>query len=266
MNAHELYQAGQLNDAVAALIEIIKKKPTDQQTRALLCEFMMIQGALERADKQLDLVAHQSPEQAMGVSLYRQLIRAAEAREQFFSDGRAPEVLAEPDKHMQQLFQASISLREGNLADAQKIFNQTEEQRTALSGSCNGKEFHDIRDVDDRTPDIFEVLTSTGKYFWVPFDQINEITFHKPERPLDLLWRRATLETKIEHAEGDVYVFCNYHQNDTSLITEEHRLGRATDWLGEENEPIQGIGQKLFLVDDDALSIMELNEIIFNQN
>ncbi|MFC1751398.1 type VI secretion system accessory protein TagJ [Pseudomonadota bacterium] len=265
MDAHELYQAGQLNDAVAALINVVKKKPMDQESRALLCEFMIIQGQLERADKQLDLVAHQTPEQAMGVSLLRQLVRAEEVREQYFTQGRAPEVLAEPDALMQQYFQASISLREGNMEEAQKIFEQAEGQRKPAAGECNGQPFSDFRDLDDRTPAVFEVLTSTGKYYWVPFDLVSTITFHAPERPLDLLWRRATLESTIDHAEGDVYIPCTYFQKDESMITEAHRLGRETDWLGDEGEPILGLGQRLYLVGEEALSIMELEEISFNQ-
>jgi len=265
MNVHELYQAGQLNDAVASLIEVVKKKPTDRESRGLLCELMIVQGALERADKQLDLIAHQTPEQAMGVSLYRQLIRAEEAREQFFSQGRVPEVLVEPDTQMQKYLQASICLREGNFQEAQQILEEVEDKRQPLSGVCNGQSFSDFRDLDDRTPAVFEILTSTGKYYWVPFELVSHIEFHAPERPLDLLWRRVTLETKIEHAEGDVYIPCTYYQGDDVSVTEAQRLGRETDWLGNETEPMRGVGQRLFLVGDDAVSIMELNELSFNE-
>ena len=263
MNAHELYQAGKLNDAVASLIELVKKNPMDQQSRGLLCEFMIVQGQFERADKQLDLLAHQSPEQLMGISLFRQLIRAVQAREQFFSEGRVPEVLLEPDEHMQQYFQASIALREHNFQEAQRILSVAEEQRNQLSGVCNGEAFNDFRDADDGTAAIFEVLTSTGKYYWVPIEFVKNIIFHKPERPLDLLWRRATFETKVEHAEGDVYIPTTYFCDDASQLSEDYRLGRKTDWLGAEDEPVRGIGQRLYLVGDEALSIMDFNELIF---
>lgn len=264
MNAHELYQAGQLNDAVAAQIEMVKKKPTDQQARGLLCEMMIIQGALERADKQLDLLAHQTPEQAMGISLFRQLIRAEEARIQFFTEGRVPEVLAEPDEKMQSYLQASILVREGDLAGANEVLSQAEERRQPISGECNGAPFTDLRDIDDRTPTVLEVLTSTGKYYWVPFELVSHITFHPPQRPLDLLWRRVTLETTIDHAEGDVYLPCIYFQQDPEQMSEAQRLGHETDWNGNEGEPIQGIGQRLFLMDDEAISIMEMKELSFN--
>lgn len=264
MNAHELYQAGRLNDAVASLIEVVRNNPADHQSRGLLCELMIIQGDLERADKQLDLIAYQSPEHATSIALYRQLIRALEAREQFFSQGRVPDVLAEPDSQLQKYFQASIALREGNMSEAQQILEQAEQQRKPLSGVCNGEPFNDFRDLDDRTPTVFEVLTSTGKYYWVPFDLVNSISFHAPEHPLDLLWRRATMETKVEHAEGDVYILCTYYQGDANMLSEAQRLGRETDWSGNDNEPVQGVGQRLFLVGDDVLPIMELKQLSFN--
>ena len=121
MNAHELYQAGRLKDAVVSLMDVVKNNPTDYQSRGLLCELMIIQGELERADKQLDVIAHQSPEHATSVALYRQLIRALEARNDFFSQGRVPDVLAEPDSQLQTYLLASIALREGNNHEAWTI-------------------------------------------------------------------------------------------------------------------------------------------------
>ena len=35
-------------------------------------------------------------------------------------------------------------------------------------------------------------------------------------------------------------------------------LGRATDWIGPEEGPVRGIGQRVFLVGDDAVGIMEI--------
>jgi len=265
MTAHELYREGRLGDAIASLIAIVKKKPLDQESRGLLCELMIIQGQLERADKQLDLLAHQTPEQAMGISLFRQLIRAEEVRRQFFSQGRIPEVLIEPDALMQKYLQASVLLREGNLSEAQSVLTLVESERPVPSGTCNGVDFTEFRDLDDRTSGVLEVLTSTGKYYWVPFELITRIEFHAPSRPLDLLWRRATLETSIEHAEGDVYLPCIYYQSDDAIMTDAHRLGRETDWLGCDDEPAQGIGQRLFLVGEEALPMMELEEIVFTR-
>jgi type VI secretion system protein ImpE len=39
------------------------------------------------------------------------------------------------------------------------------------------------------------------------------------------------------------------------------RLGRATDWRAAPGEPVRGVGQRTFLVGDEARAILELNEL-----
>ena len=41
------------------------------------------------------------------------------------------------------------------------------------------------------------------------------------------------------------------------------RLGRLTDWRGGDSTPVRGVGQRTFLVDDEARSIMELKALTF---
>jgi type VI secretion system protein ImpE len=41
------------------------------------------------------------------------------------------------------------------------------------------------------------------------------------------------------------------------------KLGRATDWRGNEGEPVRGIGQRTFLIGEEDRPVMELAEITF---
>ena len=41
------------------------------------------------------------------------------------------------------------------------------------------------------------------------------------------------------------------------------KLGRATQWRGAEGEPVRGFGQRLFLMGEEARSILEIKEISF---
>ena len=93
MTARELFDAAKLNDAIAAALEDVKKAPTDTGKRGFLAELLCFAGDLERADKQLDALGHQDPQVMVGVSLFRQLIRAEQARQQFYTEGRLPEFL-----------------------------------------------------------------------------------------------------------------------------------------------------------------------------
>jgi type VI secretion system protein ImpE len=41
------------------------------------------------------------------------------------------------------------------------------------------------------------------------------------------------------------------------------QLGRMTNWLGGDGEPMRGVGQRTFLIDDEARGIMEITSITF---
>ena len=265
MKAKEFYEVGQLNNALEAITADVKKKPTDINFRGFLCEMLFITRAWERADKQLDFIGHQDPNAMHMVALWRQLLRAGQARDQFYSEGRAPEVLEEPNKLVQSYLEASVSMREGNKSEAFTILEAAESNRSAVKGKLNGKDFSDFRDLDDLNPAVLEVFTSTGKYYWLPFSRINSLEFHKAEGPMDLVFRRATIETNEEGPDGDVYIPAIYQ----SLAEEDQEnllLGRATDWLGNEGEPVVGAGQKMFLVDERSISIMEIETLEFQQS
>lgn len=261
MEIKELLAAGQLQEAVQQATDKVRENPFDVDARSLLVECLILADELERADKQLDTIAYQHPEMLAGVSLLRQLIRGETARQEFFSKGRLPEFIDKPDKSLEEMLRASISLRNGELQEALQVYEDVEEARQSIKGTCNGEAFDDFRDLDDQLGQVLEVLTSTGKYFWVPLSQVKKIEFRPVERPIDMKWRRAYLETTKDNLEGEVYIpgiYVTQEQQDDSV-----KLGRSTDWLGSETEPFRGIGQKMFLVGDDAINLMELDEIEF---
>jgi type VI secretion system protein ImpE len=261
MTASELYQAGQLNEAITAATAEVKKHPTDTDRRGFLFELLCFAGDWERADKQLETMVHQDPATAVGLSLFRQLVRAEVWRQQFYDEGRVPEVLGEPSPVFQLHFQASICLREGNAAEAASLLAQAEDQRPHVRGVCDGQPFDDWRDLDDLTACAFEVLTSTGKYFWIPVERVESIEFHPPQRPQDLLWRRAHMIV-AGGPDGEVYLPTIYPAT-RQAGDERLRLGRGTEWLGDEGQPMRGLGQRMFLIGDQDRSIMQLTEVTF---
>src|SRR5262249_47934936 len=159
----EHYKAGKLQAAIDAAIEDVKKQPTNVGPRGLLAELLCFAGEWERADKQLDALGHQDPSVGVGIALFRHLIRAAHAREAFYASGRVPEIIDQPTPVVKLHLEASIFAREGKAAEAAKLLEQAEAQRVHVTGTCNGQAFDDLRDTDDLTACIFEVLTSTGK-------------------------------------------------------------------------------------------------------
>lgn len=262
MTASECYEAGKLGDAITQATEEVKKHPTDSGKRNFLAELLCFAGDLERVDKQLDAVGQIAPEAALGVALFRQLLRGEQARRQFFTEGRVPEVVDQPSPHLQLHLQASISLREGRTTEAGVLLADAEGQRPKLAGTCDGQRFDDFRDGDDLTAPVLEVITSNGKYYWIPLDRVEVMELHEPQRPRDLLWRRAHLIVR-DGPDGEVYLPTLYpgtHADaDDSL-----RLGRGTDWRGAHGTPMRGVGLRTFLVGDTGQTILEMKRVDFD--
>jgi type VI secretion system protein ImpE len=263
MNAAEFFQAGQLSQAIAAQVEEVKKHPTDAARRFFLAELLCLHGDVERADKQLDALATQQPEAAVGLALFRQLVRAEQARRDFYDAGRVPEFLDEPTAAIKLHLQAWIELREGNAGRAAELLAQADEERPKPSGTCDGQPFADFRDLDDLSASFVEVLTSTGKYYWIPTERIALMEFHPPESPRDLLWRRVHMIVS-GGPDGEVFVPAIYVQSYTDP-DERVRLGRVTDWRGGDGEPCRGLGQRTFLVGEEDRPVMALEEVVFEQ-
>ncbi len=264
MTASELFHAGKLKEAIAAALEEVRNHPTDMGRRLFLAELLCFGGEFERADNHLDAVGHNDPQTMPWVITFRQLIRAEQARQDFFSLGRVPDFLAKPEGAVSVLLEASIRVRDGSLDEAGRLLEQAEQSRPRASGQCDGEKFDDFRDLDDQTSCVIEVLTSNGTYYWVPISRIESIEFHEPARSRDLIWRRTHLIV-CDGPDGEVYVpalYAGAAADSDDLI----RLGRRTDWRGGESSPVRGAGQRTFLVGEEARSILELKSIKFEHS
>jgi type VI secretion system protein ImpE len=264
MSASEHFRAGRIDEAIAEAQAAVRSRPNDEAARYLLAELLCFNGQLDKADKQLDALRDLDPKSMMTVSMFRQLIRSEQAREQFYQDGRLPEFIEKPSADLELHLKAAVLIREGNKAEAERLLAEAESQRVAVRGACDGEAFADFRDLDDLTSSFFEVYTATGKYYWLPFDKIEEIEFRAPDRPRYLLWRSARLSLR-EGADLEVHLPALYpgssRQDDVQC-----RLGRMTDWQGGDPAapgPMRGVGQRTFLVGEETRGIMQINSIRF---
>lgn len=261
-SAGEFFRAGKLTPAIEAANAEVRRAPADLGARVLLAELLLFAGNLERADVILDAAGQLEPQAAIVVAEFRQLLRAATARRQLRRDGRVPEFLGEPTAAQTATLAALVALRAGDLADAGAKAAEAESIRPRAPGSAAGAAFDDFRDVDDLCAGFFEVLTTTGKYFWVPTERVEAVEFHPPKRPRDLFWRRASMSVR-GGPDGDVYIPALYGSDDAAL-DDEFRLGRATDWLEDGGGPVRGVGQRVFLIGQEAMSIMDLSALDFS--
>lgn len=263
MTAGELFKQGRLDAAIAAATDAVKARPADTAGRFLLAELLAFKGEIERADTQLDTIGKQEPKAQMVVSLFRQLLRAEQARQQFHAEGRVPEVLFEPGETLKLRLEASVALRAGDASTAMKLLDEAEEKRPRVAGRVDGQPFSDMRDLDDLLGDLLEVLTPTGKFFLVPSSSVSSMEFRKPASPRDLLFRPVSMTVR-DGPEGEVYLPALYAGSAAS-DDDALRLGRATDWTGGEGQPVRGVGLRMFVFDEDDRDVLSLNTIEIDQ-
>ncbi len=258
MNASELYKAGKLQEAIDAQIQAVKASPGDQAKRIFLFELLAFAGDLERAKKQIDAVMYGEMEKDAAVASYRKVLDAEEARRRLVRDGLKPNFLADPPEHVNLRLQAINRLREQNGAEANELLAKASAAAPAIAGKLNGKSFASIRDCDDLFAGVLEVIAH-GTYYWVPLEQIMNVEVKPPKFPRDLIWLPARLQT-LTGGSGDVLLPVLYpgsHEHADPNV----KLGRLTDWKGLEGGPVQGVGLRTFLVDDDAVPLLEWREL-----
>ena len=263
--AGTLFKEGKLAEAVEAANAAVRAAPGDIGARTLLAELLLFAGNFERADVILDAGSEADPSAVLVIAEFRQLLRAETARRQLRRDGRVPEFLGEPTEALRHALAGLVALRADDVAGATREAAASEAARPRAPGTQDGQAFDDFRDADDLVAGYFEVLTTTGKFYWIPTERVESITFHAPKRPRDLFWRRASMVVR-DGPDGDVYLPVLYG-NDAAEATAEVRLGRTTEWHEQAGADgtvlVRGLGQRMFLVGEDALGIMDLKELVF---
>lgn len=266
MNIIELIQNHQLADAITQCKNVVRDKPTDIATRSTLCQLYCFQGDWKRADTQLATIAQQDAEMAVGVGLLRQLMRGEDAREQFFSQGAIPELVADPTPAIEALLQAMIVFREGLESDSarselKKHVADIHSNIPVVKGTVNGEPFEYARDLDDLLSGFMEILTTNGKYFLIPFESIASLTFRAPERLQDRIWRSANLEVH-GGMTGEIYVptrYCRSLHASEENVAESIMMGGETNWVPLfDDGPVTGQGLKMIALGDNAYTVMEL--------
>ncbi len=228
MTARELFQAGKLNEAISALTAEVRENPTDTRRRTFLFELLCFAGEYDRAEKQLEVLARESPASEAGALVYRGAIYAEKTRQEMF---------------------------------ARREFPAGGEAKP-VSGSLNGRPFQSLSDADPRIGARLEVLAAGG-YLWIPFEHLASVQVAPPRRLRDLLWIPAMIRVgpglkSRDLGEVLLPVLCPFswrHADD------EVRLGRMTVWEQDEEGNEVPYGQKMLLVDGEEIPLLEVRTL-----
>jgi type VI secretion system protein ImpE len=231
MDALSLYRAGQLQAAIAALGDELKKQPLDAKRRIFLFELLCFAGEYDRAEKQLSVVSDSSPQASAGAMLYRSALHAERERQDMFARGALPQGSA----------------------------------HASPAGELNGARFSGLADADPRIGAHLEVFIA-GSYTWIPFAYIEAIETEPPKRLRDLLWLPAALRTTADFRLQDlgevllpVIAPLSWKDPDEAV-----RLGRTSVWKDDPEYGQLPSGQKLLLFGDEEQPFLEMRKLTFD--
>ncbi|MFN2531642.1 MAG: type VI secretion system accessory protein TagJ [Pyrinomonadaceae bacterium] len=256
----KLFEAGKLQEAIDQITNEVRADPADGSRRTFLFELLCFAGEWQRAEKQLDVLAHQSTAAELGVMIYRANIKAEQERRRLFTEGVQPHFLKEPPTYIDLNLAALNHVRKGEWAEARATLDQAEEARPAFSGKLNGEEFSDIRDNDDFVAPVLELIVK-DKYVWMPIEQIKSLQISPPGKLRDLLWASARVEA-LDGTIGEVYMPSLY-EGTSEHPDDQTKLGRLTDWQDLGGEVYRSVGLRMFRVDDQDKTLFEIESIQF---
>jgi type VI secretion system protein ImpE len=231
MKPEQLLRSGKLDEAVDALTAELRDNPLDAQRRTFLFELLCFSGDYGRAEKQLNALAEENQDRALGILLYRAALHAEKIRQDLFENKSYPSDTA-----------------------------------NTVSGTLNGKPFTSLSDADLRVGPRLEVFAA-GEYLWVRLEHIASLEMEPPKRLRDMLWIPAKLLTGPAFKQqdlGEVLLpvlspFTWQHPDDAV------RLGKTTEWCQDEGGDVSPYGQKMLLLDGEEFPLLELRSLHINQ-
>jgi type VI secretion system protein ImpE len=234
VRAEQLFESGQLSDAIDALGGELRDSPLDTRRRAFLFELLSFAGHHDRAARQLDVLGQSDAMAEGGALLYKSALHADRERRELFESGAFP---AGP-------------------ADAERA-----RAETALAGTLNGRRFESLTDADPRVGARLEVYAA-GRYLLLPFAQVASVRADPPRRLRDLLWIPALVQAVhgSQARELGQVLLPAMTPSASSHPDDLVRLGRVTEWVDVDGRDVP-VGQKLLLVDGDEVPLLEVREL-----
>lgn len=256
-STEDVITRGGLDAGIDSLAQLLRKDPSLVWARCQLVELLCFAERFEDADSQLNTLVSLDSELMLPMSIWRNLIAAAQKRSDVYACKEKPDVVEEPTQEIASCMSFLVSLDDGQNQDLESIVAQMDEGFTMPVGlSLNDNEATFLRNLDDRSAYHLEVLATNGKYYWVDFTQIESLEVHKPERLIEVLWRKARL-ILANGSDGEVYLPAAY----VGKASQQALLEGRTEWV-EQQGLVRGEGLQMWLTgEEDVISIDELSTL-----
>jgi len=247
----EWLEQGDLTMAIKQAQENVADRPRAEGERFLLFELTILQEDFEEAMVQLNMLRELSPQLSDAAEFYLGLVEAELRRNAFLQKGDGGVgFVVEPPDWAGDFCRACQSLLAGRGAEASSLLQEAWRKVPPVSGTLNGeREFTSFRDADDVLGPFLEAIVP-GAWLWMPFSQIQSVSFTEPKGYQEIIWRPAEVVMRNGWS-GEVWVPSVY--SGTGERTDHEKLGRMTMFDYPAPGISRGYGQRDFKIDDGTL-------------
>lgn len=257
MDAREVLRSGDLLGAVEHLKREVRRAPRDARLRTFLFQVFCVTGAWDRALTQLALAAELDAMAIPMAQAYRAAIRCEMLRARVFEGKRSPTIFGQPENWMSLLVEANRVLAAGKPDEAEALRDAAFDEAPEAAGTLDGQSFSWIADADQRLGPMLEAFVD-GKYYWVPFYRMRELTIEKPADLRDMVWMPAHF---VWANGGDAVGFIPTRYPGSAEAGADLALSRRTEWQAQGNWFV-GLGQRMLTTDaGDDVPLMDLRSL-----
>ncbi len=187
MDAAELLRRNELDAARAKLLDEVRGDPANAKLRVFLFQLCCVTGDWPRAKTQLETAVSMDDGALLMGRIYGDALGCEVERTKVFACEAAPTIFGQPQPWMAELYEALRLDRRGEHAAATRLRDRALDAAPASGGRIDGKDFAWIADADSRFGPMLEAIIN-GRYYWLPFLRLTQITIEAPTDLRDQVW------------------------------------------------------------------------------
>jgi type VI secretion system protein ImpE len=259
--ARQALRAGELNVALAALQDQVRKDPANADLRVFLFQLLSVLGQWERAATQLEVAAQLDAKTLAMAEMYREALRCEVLRAAVFAGEKSPLVFGEPEEWLALLIEALLVGATPGAGRAETLRAKALELAPASAGSINGEPFEWLADADQRLGPVCEAVVN-GRYYWVPYHRLARVDIEPPADLRDVAWMPAHFQ--FTNGGETVGVIPTRYPGSETAADPQLCLARKTIWQEPAPGVYQGLGQRLLATNAAEYPLMEVRSILLD--
>ena len=261
--AERTLKDGDPRAALARLQEDVRARPDDAKLRIFLFQLLCVVGEWDRALNQLKVASELDALALPMAQMYGEAVRCEAIRAEVFDGRKSPMVLGEPEQWLALLIESRLRAGSGETAQSEDLRFRAFEAAPTSSGSLDGQPFQWIADADSRLGPVLESIIN-GRYYWVPFSRVREVTMEPPEDLRDLVWMPAHF--RFENGGESLALIPTRYPGSENADDGSLALSRKTTWEPFGDEAYKGLGQRILATDAGETPLLEVRALTITQD